>query len=79
MVRSAVEAALDQKRCRSYAQRSETYREVVLTVLIGGLIELLVAWMHGVIDSDLRHIVDEYVQLVNEISGTRSGSSSTPT
>ena len=71
MVRSAVEAALDRKRSANQARRSETYREVVLTVLIGGLIELLVAWMHGMIDSDLPHIVDEYVQLVSEVSGPR--------
>jgi AcrR family transcriptional regulator len=72
MVRLAVETALDQKRSRGHARNSETYREVVLTVLIGGLIELLVAWKQGVIGSDLPHIVDEYAQLVREISGTRS-------
>jgi len=78
MVRSAVETALDQKRSRNHGRRSQTYREVALTVLIGGLIELLVAWKQGVIDSDLPHLVDQYVQLVNEVSGHRSGSVSTP-
>ena len=72
MVRSAVEAALEQKRSASQIRRSEIYREVVLTVLIGGLVELLVAWMHGVIDSDLPRIIDEYVQLVSEVSGARA-------
>jgi len=72
MVRSAVEAGLDQKRS-SQSQTSEAYREVVLTVLIGGLIELLVTWMHGLTDTDLPRIIDEYVQLANEISQHRAG------
>jgi len=71
MVRSAVEAGLDQKRS-SQSQTSEAYREVVLTVLIGGLIELLVTWMHGLTDTDLPRIIDEYVQLANDISRHRS-------
>jgi hypothetical protein len=42
-------------------------------VLIGGLIELLVAWMHGEIDSDLPHIVENYARLADDVAETIHG------
>jgi AcrR family transcriptional regulator len=73
-VRSAVEVMLDQKRADGPAAKSETYREVAATVLVGGLIELLVAWMHGAIDNDLSGIVRDYVELAKDVAETTGNS-----
>jgi len=68
MLRSTVEIMLDHKRAQSSSAKSGAYREVAATVLVGGLIELLVTWMHEAIDSDLPTIVGTYVQLANDIA-----------
>jgi AcrR family transcriptional regulator len=66
LVHSAVEAVLNQ--IGPHGPRGVSrYREVVATVLIGGLVELLIGWMHGEIDVDLDQLIDDYVQLVLEV------------
>ena len=77
-VRAAVQATLSHKRSLGLGVKSATYREVAATVLIGGLIELLVGWMHGGIDADLPHIINEYVQLVDDIAETTHGNRTRP-
>ncbi|MBV8692067.1 MAG: TetR/AcrR family transcriptional regulator [Actinobacteria bacterium] len=67
-LRSAVEALLVHKRqSRRQPRATETYREVVATVLIGGLAELLIAWMHGRLDAELPQLVDAYIRLANDV------------
>ena len=73
LVHSAVAAAIDQKRSMGPARKSGPHREVAAMVLIGGLIELLVAWMHGETGSDLPHIIENYVQLVDDVTATIHG------
>ena len=75
LVHSAVAVAIDQKRSMGPARKSGPYREVAAMVLIGGLIELLILWIHGEIDSDLPQIVENYAQLVDDVSETIHGDS----
>jgi AcrR family transcriptional regulator len=79
VLRSIVEAVLVQtRRSRQPAGLSDTYREVVATVLVGGLAELLVAWMHGVIGAELPQVVEDYVQFVVATGNQTYGTSSAP-
>jgi AcrR family transcriptional regulator len=73
ILRALVEVMLDHKRSQVFARKNDSYREVAATVLVGGLIELLVAWMHATIDSDLPRIVGDYVELANDVAGIVHG------
>jgi AcrR family transcriptional regulator len=64
MVRLTAEALALSERAAPPTERSESYREVVGTVLVGGFVELLVAWLNDGFEADLERIVDDYVQLV---------------
>lgn len=75
MVGSAVDAVLGQVGVHAPAGVSATYRRVVATVLIGGLAELLIGWMHGEVDADLDRIVEDYVRLVLEVGDVTYGKS----
>jgi AcrR family transcriptional regulator len=75
MVRTAVDAVLRQVGVHGPAGVSTTYRRVAATVLIGGLAELLVGWMHDEIDADLDRIVEDYVRLVLEVGDVTYGKS----
>ena len=54
-------------RSRRPPGASATYRHTVATVLVGGLAELLVAWMNGDVDAGLAQLVDDYVRLANDV------------
>lgn len=75
MVNSAVDAVLGQVGDHRPAGVSATYRRVVATVLIGGLAELLIGWMHGEVDADRDRIVADYVRLVLEVGDITYGKS----
>lgn len=67
-LRSMVDTLLDHKgRSRRAPGASKSYREVVATVLVGGLAELLIAWIHHDIDADLPQLVEDYIRLANDI------------
>jgi len=74
MVRTITETMLQRKQAPGADRKTGSYREVAATVVVGGLIELLVAWMHGMTDSDLPHLVQDYVQLCNEVAQTTGSS-----
>jgi AcrR family transcriptional regulator len=67
MIRSAVEAVMRQVGSHGPARVDGTYREVTATVLIGGLAEVLIGWIHGEFEVELDQIVEHYVQLITEI------------
>jgi hypothetical protein len=55
------------------AARWYQHHGLVGTPKFGGLIELLIAWMHGEIRSDLPRLVEDYVQLANHVGETTHG------
>lgn len=73
VIRSAVEAVMRQIGPHGPTGVSTTYREVTATVLIGGLAELLIGWIHGEIEVELDQLVEHYVQLVTEIGDATYG------
>lgn len=73
VIRSAVEALMRQVGPHGPPGVSTTYREVTATVLIGGLAELLIGWIHGEIELELDQLVEHYVQLVIEIGDATYG------
>jgi AcrR family transcriptional regulator len=73
VIRAAVQATIRQVGPHGPAGVSPIYREISATVLIGGLAELLIGWMHGEIEVELSQLVEDYVQLVTEVGDATFG------
>lgn len=73
MVRLTADALVQSKPTRRPTAKTASYRQVAATVMVGGLVELLISWMHGEIDAELDHIVEDYIQVVLLVSDATTG------